>query len=85
MDYHNNKDFSDSNTLIYGHNMANGSMFGSLKKYTEKSYWAKISISTFIPEMVKGESIKYTIPVWCVRDQRSTHTILLQKKYKRLY
>lgn len=41
MDYHNNKDFSDSNTLIYGHNMANGSMFGSLKKYTEKSYWAK--------------------------------------------
>ena len=41
MDYHNHKNFLDSNTLIYGHNMANESMFGSLKKYNEKSYWKK--------------------------------------------
>lgn len=31
-------DFSDRNTLIYGHNTKNGSMFGSLKKYKNKSY-----------------------------------------------
>ena len=41
MDYHNHKNFLDSNTLIYGHNMANESMFGSLKKYNENSYWKK--------------------------------------------
>ena len=34
-DYENSSDFSDCNTLIYGHNMKNGSMFGNLKKFTE--------------------------------------------------
>lgn len=29
----NNKSFTDKNTLIYGHNMLNGSMFGTLKYY----------------------------------------------------
>ncbi len=34
----NNKgDFSDLSTIIYGHNMNNGSMFGSLKKYYRDS------------------------------------------------
>lgn len=32
MDFLNRKDFSDYNTIIYGHNMRNGTMFGSLKK-----------------------------------------------------
>ncbi|HZK39706.1 MAG TPA: class B sortase, partial [Clostridia bacterium] len=27
LDYKNNKDFSDTNTMIFGHNMKNGSMF----------------------------------------------------------
>ncbi len=31
IDTANEKDFSDTNTFIYGHNMKNGSMFGSLK------------------------------------------------------
>ena len=28
--------FSDQNTIIYGHNMKNGSMFGQLKKFSEQ-------------------------------------------------
>ncbi|MDO4188654.1 MAG: class B sortase [Lachnospiraceae bacterium] len=32
MDYRDNKYMKDWNTFIYGHNMKNGSMFGSLKK-----------------------------------------------------
>ena len=32
MDFLNRKDYSDYNTIIYGHNMRNGTMFGSLKK-----------------------------------------------------
>ena len=32
IDSTNASDFSDCNTIIYGHNMKNGSMFGSLKK-----------------------------------------------------
>lgn len=36
MDYENNSDFTDYNTFVYGHNMKNGTMFGSLKRYVEK-------------------------------------------------
>lgn len=35
IDYENSRDFTDCNTLVYGHNMKNGSMFGQLKKFTE--------------------------------------------------
>ena len=35
VDYENSSDFSDCNTLIYGQNMKNGSMFASLKKITQ--------------------------------------------------
>ena len=39
MDYRNDE-FSDRNTVLYGHNMKNGTMFGSLKKVLESS-WRK--------------------------------------------
>ena len=35
VDYENSGDFSDCNTLVYGHNMKNGSMFGHLKRFRE--------------------------------------------------
>lgn len=34
----NSRDFSDFNTLIYGHYMRNGKMFGSLHHYQEQEY-----------------------------------------------
>ncbi len=34
----NNKDFTDGNTVIYGHNMRDGTMFGSLSSYMDSSY-----------------------------------------------
>lgn len=39
MEHENAADMSDFNTIIYGHNMRSGSMFGSLKKYAEQAYW----------------------------------------------
>lgn len=33
IDYTNSSDFQDCNTIIYGHNMKNGSMFGLLRRY----------------------------------------------------
>lgn len=36
----NSPDFSDFNTIIYGHRMNNGSMFASLKYYKQQSYWS---------------------------------------------
>lgn len=38
-DYRNTADFSDSNTIIYGHNMKNKGMFGTLSNYKEQSYY----------------------------------------------
>ena len=32
-------DLSGFNTIIYGHNMKNGSMFGSLRQYRTQSHW----------------------------------------------
>lgn len=34
----NNPEFTDLHTIVYGHNMKNGSMFASLKNYTSPSY-----------------------------------------------
>lgn len=39
MDYRNDGDFSDRNTILYGHNMKDGSMFSSLTKYKDQSYY----------------------------------------------
>lgn len=36
MDYNCSSDLTDENTIIYGHNTKNGSMFGGLKKWKEK-------------------------------------------------
>ena len=41
MDYRNDFVDRDTNIIIYGHNMKNGAMFGSLKKYLEKDYLEK--------------------------------------------
>lgn len=35
LDYRSSADFTDSNTIIYGHNMRDRSMFGALKNYKE--------------------------------------------------
>lgn len=39
IDMQNQSDFSDQNTIIYGHNMKNGSMFATLIKYKEQSFY----------------------------------------------
>ena len=41
LDTINHSDFTDSHTIIYGHNMKNLSMFGRLRKYKEKNFYKK--------------------------------------------
>lgn len=38
MEANNNSDFSDFNTIIYGHNMDNGSMFGKFRSMEQEDY-----------------------------------------------
>ncbi len=41
MEQVNDRDFKHFNTVLYGHRMKDGSMFGSLKHYASESYWEK--------------------------------------------
>ena len=38
MDYRNKADLTDSNTILFGHNMRNGSMFAGLRQFKSQSY-----------------------------------------------
>lgn len=42
----NNADFQDSHTIIYGHNMKDGSMFGHLKDYRKEGFYEEASCFT---------------------------------------
>ena len=59
MDVNNNKDFSDRNTVIYGHRMRDGSMFRHLQDYEDKSFWEKNPY--FYIYTVDGRVLKYHI------------------------
>lgn len=39
MDYRNAADFSDRNTIIYGHHIKNGKMFADLRHYEDESFF----------------------------------------------
>ena len=48
LDYQNQDDFSDGNTIVYGHNMKNGKMFASLMKFKNKEYFDEHQSVEFI-------------------------------------
>lgn len=48
MDHGCKKDFSDPNTIIYGHNMRNLSMFGKLKQFRDQAVFDSEHISGYI-------------------------------------
>lgn len=39
MDFRNNPDYTDRNTVLYGHHMGDGSMFAHITKYQRQSYY----------------------------------------------
>lgn len=39
MDFRNYRDLYDSNIILYGHNMKNGTMFGGIKQYLDKGFF----------------------------------------------
>lgn len=54
----NNADFLDTNTIIFGHNMKDGSMFGLLGRYKNKSYFqANQSFRIYTPAGTKRYAI----------------------------
>ncbi len=62
----NNPDLTDQNTVIYGHNMKNGSMFGKLKLFREEGTFEKSKYFwIFAPDFI----YEYRIFSACVVDK----------------
>ena len=77
VDYENKGDFSDCNTIVYGHNMKNGSMFAQLKKFTQdeetykksKYFWIFTPEKNYRYEIISAYTTGVTvIPIHCLRD-----------------
>lgn len=65
-DYRCTRDFSDRHTVIYGHNMHNGSMFGKLKKYASQEYREKHPyVYILLPD---GKVNRYEVFAYCQAD-----------------
>ena len=64
---YNGTDFADFNTVIYGHNMKNGTMFGTLKKYRDKTFFEQ---NQYINVYTPGRIMKYQIFAAYVWDDR---------------
>lgn len=68
---YNKKDFSDPNTVIYGHNMRNLSMFGSLKDYRDHDFYENHrTIEVYLP----GKVLTYR--VFAAYDYDDRHILM---------
>lgn len=80
----NKKDFSDFDTILYGHNMRNGSMFGGICKFEDKKYFDQHEIITiYLP----GKILTYRIVSAYRYDNRNilARYDFTKKKERKLY
>lgn len=64
---YNSKDFEDPNTVIYGHNMKNGSMFRTLHNYEDRSFFDENrEVWIYLPDRI----LEYRIFAAYVYDNR---------------
>lgn len=59
-DYHNKLDGTDRNIIIYGHNMRNNTMFGTLKNVLNEE-WKDVEENRFITFITEEESYIYEV------------------------
>lgn len=77
VDKDNSGDFQDKNTIIYGHRMKSGSMFGQLEKYMDESFYKEHPyFYIYTPD---GKESKYqVISAAVVKDTSRTYTKTFQ-------
>ena len=81
VDYENSDDFKDPNTIIYGHNMKNGSMFGTLNHIVTKNGY---STSPYFWILTPTHNYRYAI-FSAYTTQVSSDTYTLFKKHDKEY
>jgi len=87
-DYRNNTLGEDSNYIIYGHNMKNGTMFSMLTKYKEQAYYNKHPVMYYLTpdknyklELFAGLVIKRDDKIYSLNQSAEDFTNLL-KEYR---
>lgn len=66
-----NDNFNDSNTILYGHSMRNGTMFGQLKKFKDEEFFNKYN--TIYISKPDGSILKYKIFSAYITDSGNTY------------
>lgn len=69
----NSADFTDLHTIIYGHNMKNGSMFAGLKNYSSPSYL--VSHPTVYIDLADGTHAYQIFSVYEAESDSDSYTI----------
>lgn len=94
MDYRNCSDFSDFNTIIYGHNMKNDTMFGTLTNYEKQEYYEQhkemflytentaIKIELFAGFTTASESEIYKYPKTVATNEELIKTAIKNSTFK---
>ena len=89
MDYRNQADFSDWNTLIHGHNMKSGAMFASLMDYRNPGYYEEHPVMyIYVPgqryklELILGYTTTATDPIYQLPDSAEERQAILDKAYR---
>ncbi len=91
LDYRNSSDFSDGNSIIYGHHMQSGEMFACLMDYKKQSYYdahpclylttpaQKYRVDLFAGCVVEGNAAIYqsrSLSTWLLNDYCSRSTFI---------
>lgn len=84
MDFLNRADLSDYNTIIYGHNMRNGTMFGSLKKLLNDASYVEEDPYFYI--FTKDKAFMYEIAsVYITNETSDTYNLIETEEDQKEY
>ena len=72
LDYRNNPAFTDDYSLLYGHHMEQGAMFGALDKYLKEDYFNKHKSGW----LKTNKNKKYKIKFFAVLEGQATNTLI---------
>ncbi len=87
VDENNNGDFNDLKTIIYGHNMTNGTRFGQLSKFLKKNYFDshpyiyiyKTDGTMYVYDIFVARVIEANSPLYYEIDDYSEFVRLIQE------
>lgn len=86
MDFRNNSELTDNNTIIYGHNMKNDKMFGTFQEYKNQEYYNNHKLMYYLTpeknykiELVAGCSVSVNSDIYNLSEEQNKDQELMQK------